>query len=47
MILYYFPATRAFPVLWLLEEISAEYKLEVLDLKRGEQSAERYRQINP
>jgi glutathione S-transferase len=47
MILYYYPATRAFPVLWLLEEIGAEYKLEVLDLKRGEQSAERYRQINP
>lgn len=47
MILYYYPATRAFPVLWLLEEIGAEYKLEVLDLKRGEQSAERYRKISP
>jgi glutathione S-transferase len=46
VILYYFPATRAFPVLWLLEEINADYQLEIVDLKKGAQNSGLYRRLN-
>ena len=47
MILYYSPKTRAFPVLWALEELGTDYELKSLDLSRGEQGKAEYRRINP
>ena len=47
MILYYSPKTRAFPVLWALEELGAEYELKFLNLGAGEQTTDDYRRVNP
>ncbi len=47
MILYYSPQTRAFPVLWTLEELGVEYELEIIDLKLGDQKKGEYRRLNP
>lgn len=47
MILYHSPKTRAFPVLWALEELGLPYQLKSIDLSRGEQKTEEYRRINP
>jgi hypothetical protein len=33
---YYSPGTRAFPVLWTLEELNAKHELVVLDRKQGQ-----------
>jgi len=47
MILYYSPQTRAFPVLWALEELGADYELKTVDLGRGDQKTDDYRRLNP
>ena len=47
MKLYFSPGTRAFPILWALEELGAEYELNHLNLKKGEQQSEEYKRINP
>jgi glutathione S-transferase len=47
MILYYSPQTRAFPVLWTLEELGVEYELKIIDLKLGAQKKGEYRRLNP
>jgi glutathione S-transferase len=47
MILYYSPKTRAFPILWTLEELGAEYELKFLNLGAGEQKSDEYRRVNP
>ncbi|QWG18096.1 glutathione S-transferase family protein [Bradyrhizobium sediminis] len=47
MILYYSPQTRAFPVLWALEEIGSEYELKIINLRQGAQKADDYRRLNP
>ncbi len=47
MILYYTPQTRAFPVLWALEELAAQYELKAVDLSRGEQKTDEYHRLNP
>ena len=31
------PQTRAFPVLWTLEELAVEYELKIINLKQAEQ----------
>lgn len=43
MILYYSPQTRAFPVLWTLEELAVEYELKIVNLKQAEQKKDEYR----
>jgi hypothetical protein len=35
MILYHSPGTRAFPVLWALEDLGFPYELKSLDLGQG------------
>lgn len=45
--LYYAPQSRSLGVLALLEELAADYALQVLDLKTGEQRQSAYLAINP
>jgi glutathione S-transferase len=45
--LYHSPNTRSFGAHFLLEEIGADYKLHVLNVKSGEQRAPAYLAINP
>jgi glutathione S-transferase len=47
VILYYSPQTRAFPVLWTLEELAVEYELKIVNLKQAEQKKDEYRRLNP
>lgn len=46
MKLYYAPRTRAYPILWALEELGLPYDLEVLDLKAGAQQSETFKAVN-
>ena len=45
--LFHAPQTRSAGVLILLEELRAEYRLDVLNLKTGDQRQPAYRAINP
>ena len=45
--LYYAPRTRSFSVLWLLEELGEEYRLESFDLAAGRHKQADYLALNP
>ncbi|MEO8305697.1 MAG: glutathione S-transferase family protein [Betaproteobacteria bacterium] len=45
--LYHSPNTRSFGTLVLLEELRADYRLHVLDMKSGEQRQPGYMAVNP
>jgi glutathione S-transferase len=45
--LFHSPNTRSTGALTLLEELGADYKLHVLNMKQGEQRAPEYLAINP
>jgi len=45
--LYYWPHTRAFRVRWLLEELQLPYKLEYINLFKGETNSEAYKTVHP
>nr|MBP6778092.1 glutathione S-transferase [Piscinibacter sp.] len=45
--LYHSPNTRSTGVLILLEELGADYDLQVLDIKAGEQRRAAYLAVNP
>lgn len=45
--LYYWPQSRAAATLELLEELGAPYRLEVIDITRGEQNAPAFLAVNP
>jgi glutathione S-transferase len=47
MKLYYWPKTRAFRVLWALEEIGAPYDLVRVNIREGAQATPQYRALNP
>ncbi|WP_179401077.1 glutathione S-transferase family protein [Burkholderia guangdongensis] len=47
MKLYYWPKTRAFRALWMLEEIGAIYELVPIDLHTHEQSTDAFTLVNP
>ncbi|QDQ82523.1 glutathione S-transferase family protein [Paraburkholderia megapolitana] len=47
MKLYYWPKTRAFRALWMLEEIGARYELVHVNIRAGEQGTADYRDVNP
>lgn len=47
IILFHAPQSRSLGVLALLEELGANYRLQVLNLKAGEQRKPEYRAINP
>jgi len=45
--LYYWPHTRAFRVRWLLEELQLPYKLEYINIFKGETNSEAFKAIHP
>lgn len=45
--LYYLPGTRAQRVRWMLEELNLDYRLEYIDLFKGEGNSPAYRAIHP
>lgn len=47
MKLYWAPHTRAFRILWLMEEAGAPYEREVVDIRTGAQDDPAFRRINP
>ena len=47
MKLYYWPKTRAFRALWMLEEIGAPYELVRVNIRAGEQGAHDFCRVNP
>ncbi|KVO51519.1 glutathione S-transferase [Burkholderia ubonensis] len=47
MKLYYWPKTRAFRALWMLEEIGVPYELVPIDLRSHEQGSDAFVQVNP
>jgi glutathione S-transferase len=47
MKLYYWPKTRAFRVLWALEELEVPYEIVPVNIRLGEQHQPVYRAINP
>ncbi|MEM5386866.1 glutathione S-transferase [Paraburkholderia phymatum] len=47
MKLYYWPKTRAFRALWMLEEIGAPYELARVNLRAGEQDTTDFHHVNP
>ncbi|WP_201326215.1 glutathione S-transferase N-terminal domain-containing protein, partial [Burkholderia sp. E168m23] len=47
MKLYYWPKTRAFRALWMLEEIGGVYELVPIDLRSHEQGSDAFVQVNP
>ncbi|MGH8777435.1 glutathione S-transferase family protein [Paraburkholderia sp.] len=47
MKLYYWPKTRAFRALWMLEEVGVPYELMRVNIRAGEQGTADYRGVNP
>ncbi|MBN3755840.1 glutathione S-transferase [Paraburkholderia sp. Tr-20389] len=47
MKLYYWPKTRAFRALWMLEEASVHYELAHVNIRAGEQDTTNFHHINP
>jgi glutathione S-transferase len=47
IVLYHAPRSRAFRVLWFLEELGRPYRLEMLDLNKGDHKRPEYLKINP
>lgn len=47
MKLYYWPKTRAFRALWMLEEVGVPYELVHVNLRTGEQDTTDFHHVNP
>jgi glutathione S-transferase len=47
MKLYYWPKTRAFRALWMLEETGAPYELAHVNIRAGEQDTTNFHHVNP
>jgi hypothetical protein len=47
MKLYYWPRTRAFTSLWMMEEVGKPYELVRVDLRAPDHPSAAHRQINP
>lgn len=45
--LYFAPRTRAFGILWLLEEIGVKYELKRLDTEKAEHKTPQFLELNP
>ena len=45
--LYYAPRSRAFRMLWFLEELGRPYRLEHLNLEKGDHKRPEFLKINP
>jgi glutathione S-transferase len=47
VVLYFSPFSRSFSALWMLEELGCPYRMETVDIGKGEQKAPAYLAINP
>jgi len=47
LVLYTAARSRGLMVAWLLEELALPYRVQVLDLERGEHRTDTYRQVHP
>lgn len=47
MKLYYWPRTRAFTSLWMMEELAEPYELVHVDVRAADHPTEAYKRINP
>jgi glutathione S-transferase len=47
IIFYYNPMSRARMVHWMLEEVAAPYRIELIDLQKGEQRQAKFLAVNP
>ncbi len=47
LVFYYAPRTRSGIVLWMLEELGAPYRMELLNIKNGDHKSPDYLAINP
>jgi glutathione S-transferase len=47
IVLYYAPQSRAFRMLWFLEELGRPYKIETIDLNRGDHKKPYFLALNP
>lgn len=47
LVLYYAPQSRCFTVLWFLEELGRPYRLEQVDIRKGEQKRPDFLKLNP
>lgn len=45
--LYHSPASRAFTAYWMLEELGVPFKVETVDIRKGEQKNPEYLKLNP
>jgi len=45
--LYHSPASRAFTAYWLLEELGVPFRVETVDIRKGEQKSPEYLKLNP
>lgn len=45
--LYYAPRSRAFRMLWFLEELGRPYRLEMLELEKGDHKRPEFLKVNP
>ncbi len=47
LVFYFAPRSRSGIVLWMLEELGAPYRMEVLSLKKGDQKSPSFLAVNP
>jgi len=45
--LYHSPASRAFIAYWMLEELGVRFRVETVDIRKGEQRSPAYLKLNP
>jgi glutathione S-transferase len=45
--LYHSPASRAFTAYWMLEELGVPFKVQTIDIRKGEQKSPEYLKLNP
>lgn len=45
--LYHSPASRAFTAYWMLEELGVPFKVQTVDIRKGEQKSPEYLKLNP